>query len=169
LHNPEEKAMSEATTLQSIRGGFIRMASGMAALVMAIALSGCFQTVPTCPSGQVPVVSTATYAVYVTAADKYQVENVKELKSRCFVPVTEKPAGSGSTSQAANCATGTSPLVTGTVWGTYYDGKDVGKQAEDTKTVNERCIVELPPEGGSACDPGFHPVVRGGKVYCVPN
>jgi len=159
--------MSEATTLYAIQNGFTRTASGMAALVVAIALSGCFHTAPTCPAGQVPVVSTATYAVYTTAANQYQVENVKQVKDRCFVPVTEKPAG--STSQPSSCATGTSPLVTGTVWGTYYDGKDVGRQAEDTKTVNDRCIVEIPAESALGCDPGFHAVVRGGKTYCVPN
>ncbi len=161
--------MNEATTLQSIQGGFTRMASGMAVLVMAIALSGCFHTVPTCPAGKVPVVSTATYTVYITAANQYQLENVTQVKDRCFVPVTEKPAGSGSTSQPASCTAPTSPLVTGTVWGTYYDGQDVGKQGEDTKTVNDRCIVEIRQAITSPCPPGTHAVVYGGKTYCVPN
>jgi len=161
--------MSEATTLQSIQGGFTRMASGMAALVIAVALSGCFPTVPTCPSGQVPVVPTVTYAVYISAASQYQVEDVTKVKNRCIVPVMQMPSGSGSTAQAASCPAGTSPLVTGTVWGTYYDGQDVGKQAEDTKTVNDRCIVEITGPVPLPCPPGTHPVVYGGKTYCVPN
>jgi hypothetical protein len=163
--------MSEATTLQSIKGGFTRMASGMAVLVMAFALGGCFHTVPTCPAGQVPVVSTAAYAVYTTAANQNQVENVTQVKNRCFVTVTEKPAGSGSTSQPTSCPAGTSKLAIGTVWGTYYDGLDVGKQAEDTGAVNDRCIVEVPLliPVPNPCPPGTHAKVIAGRTYCVPN
>ena len=161
--------MSEATTLQSIQHGYTRLTAGMALLLVAVALGGCFHTPPTCPSGQVPVVSTATHAVYVTAASQVQVENVTQVKNRCIVPVTQMPSSTGSTAQPASCATGSLPLVTGTVGGTYYDALDVGKQGEDTKTVNDRCIVEIRPAITSPCPPGTHARVVGGKTYCVPN
>ena len=161
--------MSDVTTPRSIHGGSARAASGIAALVMAFALGGCFATAPTCPAGKVPVVSTATYAAYVNSTGQYQVENVTNVKDRCMVPVTEKPAGNGSTSQATSCSAGMSKLAMNTVWGTYYDGKDVGRHADDTATVNDRCIVEINQAITSPCPPGTHAVLLGGKTYCVPN
>jgi hypothetical protein len=171
MANPEEREMSEATTLQPIQGGFTRLAARMVLPVVAVALGsgGSVPTAPMCPTGQVPVVSSATYAIYTTSASQSRLEDVTKLKNRCFVPVTQMPSGSGSTSQPSSCATGTSPLGTGTVWGTYYDGKDVGRQAEDTSTVNDRCVVEIPQAITSPCPPGTHARVVGGKTYCVPN
>lgn len=166
--------MSEATNLSSIGGGLGRFPARVALLGMAVALGGCSHTAPTCPAGKVPVVSTARYAAYVTSANAVQVENLKDVKDRCLVPVMQKPTGSGSTSQPATCPAGMSKLAVGTVWATYYDGKDgqdVERQSEDTGAVNDRCIVEVPLLNPvpNPCPPGTHPKVVGGKTYCVPD
>jgi hypothetical protein len=62
-----------------------------------------------------------------------------------------------------------SKLAIGTVWGTYYDGQDVERQAEDTGAVNDRCIVEISEAVPLPCPPGTHAILLGGKTYCVPN
>lgn len=163
--------MSEATGISSIQSGLGRLAARMTLLVMVVALGGCFHTAPTCPAGKVSVVSTARYAAYVTSANAYQVENLKEVKDRCLVPVMQKPSGPGSTAQPATCPAGMSKLAVGTVWATYYDGQDVERQGEDTGAVNDRCIVEVPLliPVPNPCPPGTHAKVIGGKTYCVPN
>lgn len=164
--------MSEAMTISTIRSGFGRLAARAALLALAVVVGACCLIPPAnCPAGKVPLVSSATYAVYVTSANAYQVENVKQVKDRCLVPVAQMPAGSGSTSQPASCPAGMTKLAVGTVWANYYDGLDVGKQAEDTGAVNDRCIVEVPLiiPTPNPCPPGTHAKVIGGKTYCVPN
>lgn len=165
--------MSEATGISSIQSGLGRLAARMTLLVTIGALGGCFHTAPSCPAGKVPVVSTARYAAYVTSANAVQVENLKDVKDRCVVPVMQKPTGSGSTSQPATCPAGMSKMAVGTVWATYYDGlpQDVERQGEDTAAVNDRCIVEVPLliPVPNPCPPGTHAKVIGGRTYCVPN
>jgi hypothetical protein len=134
----------------------------------ALGLASCGHTPPgACPSGQVPLVSNTTYAVY-QGGSKVQVEDTRAVKNRCVVPVGEPPAGPAGSFPTPACQGGTVAVSPGTVSASYFGVADASRQLEDMRTVGDRCILEIPPFGVDQCPPGTRPKTIQGAVYCVP-
>lgn len=143
------------------------------ALVAFSLLACCHVPAPgACPAGQVALVPSSLYAVYLGGA-KPQVEDTRTVKNRCIVPIWQSPVtqSSGAGSPPLQCPAGTKPLLPHVTWAEYFGGPtgDDSLQREDVRGVVDRCIIETPePSSFETCPPGYREKLVQGIKYCVP-